>query len=65
MAFLTPASTHPDITVTAIAARDLARATASAKKHNIPKVHPTYQAPLDDPDIDAVYIPLPNGLHYE
>lgn len=65
MAFLTPASTHPDITVAAIAARDPARAAAFAKKHNIPTVHFTYQALLDDPDIDAVYIPLPNGLHYE
>ncbi|KAL9032035.1 MAG: hypothetical protein Q9180_006740, partial [Flavoplaca navasiana] len=33
--------------------------------HNIPNVHTSYQALLDDPTIDAIYNPLPNGLHYE
>ncbi|KAH7024971.1 uncharacterized protein B0I36DRAFT_366869 [Microdochium trichocladiopsis] len=65
MAFLSPASTHPEVVVTAVAARDPARAAAFAKKHKIPNVKESYQALLDDPDIDCVYIPLPNGLHYE
>ncbi len=49
--------------VVAVAARDDAKAQKFAKKHNIPKVAASYAALLDDPDIDAVYIPLPNGLH--
>lgn len=34
-----------------------------AKKFQIPKTYNTYEALLKDPEIDAVYIPLPNGLH--
>jgi len=34
-----------------------------AAKHGIPKVHDTYEALLDDVTIDAIYNPLPNGLH--
>ena len=56
---------HPDVLIAAIAARDESKASAFAKKWSIPDVHPSYQALLDDPKIDAVYIPLPNGLHYE
>ncbi|KAJ1322874.1 dTDP-3,4-didehydro-2,6-dideoxy-alpha-D-glucose 3-reductase [Microdochium nivale] len=65
MAFLTPAISHPEVVVTAVAARDPAKAAAFAKKHNIPKVKESYQALLDDPEVDCVYVPLPNGLHYE
>ena len=39
------------------------RAQAFASKHRIPKVHDSYASLLDDPDIDAIYNPLPNGLH--
>ncbi len=49
----------------AVAARSKTKATEYAKKHGIPQVYDSYQALLDDPTIDAVYIPLPNGLHYE
>ncbi len=49
--------------LTAIAARDRARAEAFARTHRIPKVHAGYEELLADPEIDAVYIPLPNGLH--
>src|SRR5262245_2027816 len=34
-----------------------------AQKYGIPRVHPDYAALLADPELDAVYIPLPNGLH--
>lgn len=51
--------------ITAIAARDQVKAAAYAKKHNIPTVHTSYQALVDDPSIDAVYIPLPNDSHLE
>ena len=36
-----------------------------AQKHGIPRVHADYDALLADPDVDAVYNPLPNGLHCE
>ena len=47
----------------AVAARDGERARAFAAKHGIPVVHTSYEALLADPEIDAVYNPLPNGLH--
>lgn len=49
--------------VTAVAARDRTKAEVFAKKHKIPRVLDSYAALLEDPDIDAVYNPLPNGLH--
>ena len=39
------------------------RAEAFASKHGIPRVVDSYAALVEDPDIDAVYNPLPNGLH--
>jgi predicted dehydrogenase len=62
-ALIRPARAVDGVTVTAIAARDPGRAAAFAEKHGIPGVRPDYAALIDDPDIDAVYIPLPNGLH--
>jgi predicted dehydrogenase len=55
----------PEAQVLAIAARDPERAYIFAKKHRIPRVHQTYSALLADPDIDAIYNPLPNSLHAE
>ncbi|KAK0717634.1 oxidoreductase domain-containing protein [Lasiosphaeria miniovina] len=65
MAIVVPAKSHPEVVVHAISARDRGRAEEFAKKHGIPVVRDTYQEILDDPDIDAVFIPLPNSLHYE
>ncbi|ROW04865.1 hypothetical protein VMCG_04884 [Cytospora schulzeri] len=71
MAVIIPAISHPEVVIYAVAARDHARATAFAKQHGIPVVKESYQAKrifialLDDPVIDAVYNPLPNGLHLE
>lgn len=62
-ALLAPARGNPDVTVAATAARDPARAAAFARRHRIPRVHSTYDELLADPDLDAVYIPLPNSLH--
>jgi predicted dehydrogenase len=62
-ALIKPAAGVPQATVTAIAARDPHRARRFAAKHRIPTVHDSYQAVLDDPDIDAIYNPLPNALH--
>lgn len=49
--------------VTAIASRDQAKATAAAKRLGLPKAYGSYEALLDDPDIDVIYNPLPNHLH--
>jgi predicted dehydrogenase len=62
-ALMKPAKPLAEVTVTAIAARDITRAQAFAKKHQIPHVFASYDELLNDPAIDAVYIPLPNGLH--
>ena len=62
-ALIRPARGVPEVEVTAVAARDEAKAQKFAAKHGIAKVHPSYDALLADPDIDAVYNPLPNGLH--
>ena len=51
------------VEVAAIASRDLARAQAAAKSLGIPKAHGSYEALLADPEIEAVYNPLPNHLH--
>lgn len=49
----------------AVASRDGAKAAAYAEKHEIPKAHGSYEALLADPEIDAIYNPLPNLLHRE
>jgi len=49
--------------MTAIASRDEVRAEAVARELGIPKAYGSYEALLADPDVDAVYIPLPNHLH--
>jgi predicted dehydrogenase len=49
--------------IDAIASRNLVRAQKAAEKLNIPKSYGNYEQLLADPDIDAVYIPLPNHLH--
>ncbi len=47
----------------AVASRDRHRGEAAAAKYGIDRVYGTYEALLADPDIDAVYLPLPNDLH--
>jgi D-xylose 1-dehydrogenase (NADP+, D-xylono-1,5-lactone-forming) len=51
--------------VTAVASRDEHRARAMAAELEIPRAYASYTALLDDADIDAVYIALPNSLHAE
>ncbi len=48
-----------------VASRDLDRAEAYAREWRIPRAYGSYEAMLNDPDIDAVYNPLPNHLHAE
>src|SRR6185295_11726888 len=65
MALTKPALAVPEVQITAIAARDPKRAQGFARKHHIPRVHETYTDLLADPEIDAIYNPLPNSLHAE
>jgi predicted dehydrogenase len=62
-ALVKPARRTGKAQVVAVSARDGDKARDYAKKHKIPRVVGTYEDLLADPEIDAVYIPLPNGLH--
>jgi len=63
LALINPARGNAEVVVAAVAARDAARAQAFAVKHGIARAHDSYAALIADPDLDAVYNPLPNGLH--
>ena len=59
-----PAMQQSDFcSINAIASRDLDRAKQTAKRLQIPKAYGSYEALLADPEIDAIYNPLPNHLH--
>lgn len=64
-AILYPSQFFPEVEVIAIATREKQHAVAYAKKWGMKeeKAYGGYQALLDDPDVDAVFIGLPNGLH--
>ena len=62
-ALIRPAASNPEVIVEMVAARDRARADSFAARHGIARVADTYEAVVSDPDVDAVYIPLPNSLH--
>jgi len=62
-ALIKPAREVDGVEVVAVAARDHERAAKFATKHGIPRVHDSYEALLADPEVDAIYNPLPNGLH--
>ncbi|GAW00974.1 NAD -binding protein [Lentinula edodes] len=67
-ALIIPAKSHAEVIVYAVAARDQVKAEKFAKQHGIGKVYGGsngYQQLLDDPEVDAIYNPLPNGLHFE
>ncbi len=55
----------PSATLLALASRDPGKGEKIAHQLSIPRVYGNYEALLADPDIDAVYIPLPNQLHFE
>jgi predicted dehydrogenase len=51
------------VEVVAVGSRDRARGQEFAGRHGIGRVHGSYEELLADPDVEAVYIPLPNSLH--
>jgi len=64
-ALMYPARQVPSVEIAAIAAREPAKARAFAAKYGIPQVYDSYAVLLADPNIDAIYNPLPNHLHGE
>ena len=59
------ASLNTDNSVfTAVASRDLAKAREFALKNGLEKAYGSYDELYEDPDIDAVYVPTVNSLHY-
>jgi predicted dehydrogenase len=59
------AQASPKLDLVAVASRDQARADEYAKTWGIGRAYGSYEALLRDPDIEAVYISLPNALHCE
>lgn len=49
----------------AVASRSKESADEFAQTWQIPRTHPTYEALLEDPEIDVIYNPLPNSMHAE
>jgi predicted dehydrogenase len=64
-AVIKPARNVGEAVIGAVAARERSRAETFASKHGIAKVSDSYAALVTDPDLDAIYNPLPNGLHAE
>jgi predicted dehydrogenase len=57
MAIISPAKSHPEVVIAAIAARDEKKGQAYAKKHGIPVVHKSYQGPsshYSTPDLQTM-----------
>jgi predicted dehydrogenase len=63
LALVHPARRVPGVEVAALAARDPERARRFARKHGIARTCESYQALIEDPALNAIYNPLPNGLH--
>ena len=64
-AILAGAAKTDRVDVVAVGSRDAERAEAYAAEHGLATAHSSYQALLADPDVEAVYISLPNGMHHE
>lgn len=64
-AFVAGVRPSSKVVVTAVASRQAGTAEAFAREFGLPKAYAPYEAMLADPEIDAVYNPLPNTLHAE
>lgn len=63
-ALLRGASRTNAVEIVAVGSRTAARAAEYAKEHAIGRTHASYEALLADPEVEAVYISLPNSLHH-
>src|SRR5438067_12579234 len=63
--FLAGASQASDVQLFAVASRDSDSAERYAAEHGFERAYTGYDALLADPEVEAVYIPLPNSLHVE
>jgi D-xylose 1-dehydrogenase (NADP+, D-xylono-1,5-lactone-forming) len=63
--FLAGARQSSDVEILAVASRDRAGAERYAAENGIPRAHAGYESLLADPEVEAVYISLPNALHVE
>ena len=59
------AEASPDVDVVAVASRDAGRAEAYARERGIERAYGSYDELLADPEVEAVYISLPNSMHVE
>jgi D-xylose 1-dehydrogenase (NADP+, D-xylono-1,5-lactone-forming) len=64
-AFTAACAPSKEVTVAAVASRGLDKAKAFAREVNIPRALGSYEELLNDPEIEAVYVPLPNSMHAE
>ena len=64
-AVIPPIKASPRHELVGIASRSLSQAEAAAQEWGIPRAYASYEALLEDPQIDVVYNPLPNSLHAE
>src|SRR5215471_12062575 len=64
-ALIKPSLELRDAAIVAVAARNRKRAEDFAAAHRIERVHDTYQQVIDDPEVEAIYNPLPNSHHCE
>src|SRR5262245_52597434 len=64
-AVIPPIRSLPRHRLVAVASRDSSRASQYANEWGIERSFGSYAELVDDPDVDVVYIPLPNSLHAE
>ena len=60
---INPARENDEVVVAAVGARDMPSAEAFAAKYGIARAHGSYEALVDDPDLDAIYVLLPTSFH--
>lgn len=63
--FIAGVAPSMSVRVVAVASRDAARAAQFATDTGVERWHGSYESLIADPDVEAVYVPLPNGLHAE
>jgi predicted dehydrogenase len=63
--FVAALAGNPHVTVAAAASRDLAKSAVFTKEFGIATAYGSYEALMADPDLDILYVPLPNSMHAE